>query len=260
MIGCYPAEVPGATARGPARTPRSGRRAALRRYSGPAIRSRTTSSGSGRPGSGASGSCDQLVPPDSWISGVCPVDSSTMVLIADSVPRHTYSRAAAATSWRRRPSGISGATATPTQPASHSTRSAGAVAGSRYAGRQSSVASTGASTSSSPSAQPLREAVVGVERGEGLAERMGRGQARHGPSHVTRTWCPYDRTSASWPMSRRGTGSPRRPVARSAGKSRTSSTVATPGTPARTADTSKACTGRPNGHPVRSGPPVSGER
>lgn len=112
--------------------------------------SRIMSAGSGQPGSGASGSCDQPVPPDSRISGICPVDSSTMVLIADSVPRHTYSRAAPVTSRRRRSSGISGTTATPTQPASHSTMSAGAVSGSRYEGRQSSVASTGASTSSSP--------------------------------------------------------------------------------------------------------------
>ena len=54
--------------------------------------------GSGRPGSGASGSWDQAVPPDSTISGGCPVVSSTMVLIVEGVPRQTYSRAASATS------------------------------------------------------------------------------------------------------------------------------------------------------------------
>ena len=53
---------------------------------------------------------------------------------------------------------------------------------------------------------------------------------------------------------------PRSPVSGLAPKMRTSSTTSTPRRFCRVANTSPACTARPNGQPVPSGPPVSGLR
>ncbi len=136
-------------ARGPAwRSPRARPGRLDETLAGSLTRTLTNRSDEPPAGSEAPGSCDHAVAPGSAISTSPPVNTATCAARPPTVPRIRKRSTAEATNARRRSMGHVSSSAAPVQRPSHSRKSSGARAGSRYAGKQSSTCTTPASTSS----------------------------------------------------------------------------------------------------------------
>ena len=150
----------------------------------------------------------------------------------------------------------------PVQAASHGSRSPGAVATSRYAGRLSSGAHDGRQHLVERGAEAFDEGLALVEPRQASA-RSGAGWRARGRRRASAAPAPgaRRRRPARWRAGPSAAPALRGARCRaSAGNSvtDTSCAMSTPGIRASAACTSWDCTDRPNGQPVPSGPPSAG--